>query len=173
MLSEQMKSLKFINCFAAQCTSYKKCSTVNNVKQNQYCQPAALALCLQQGRGWQLSVDSAKEVFIIFNHPGYLKSIHIAVYLPTQGQESEFMDSIAKLNLCIDQLHEEHSEAALYLRGDFNVNENNKARQHLLNHFCQEHCIAEVILGHRTYHHFMGSGQSTRYDQGPDNNIFR
>ena len=97
---------------------------------------------------------------ITFLPPGRIPSIHIAVYLPTQGKESQFVDCIAKLSLCIHQLVEKHPGAAVYLRGDFNVNSNNKPRNILLEYFCRNHNLKAVEVSHPTYHHFLGNGKS-------------
>ena len=100
---------------------------------------------------------------IIFKPPGHALSIQVAVYLPTQGKENEFVNSIAKLSLCLDQLSEQHPEAVFCLRGDFNVNEKNKRRQALLKHLCTEHALKITPFLHRTYHHFLGGGNSDSF----------
>ena len=104
--------------------------------------------------------DSPAYQAVLFRPPGHLKSIHIAVYLPTQGQESYFVDSLAQLSLCIEHLQDQHPEAALYLRGDFNVNENNRNRNTLLKYLCSDHYLKIVPISHKTYHHFTGGGLS-------------
>ena len=83
-------------------------------------------------------VDSTSFLPMVFSPPGHAPSIHIAVYLPTHGQENEFMSELANLSLSIDQLRLQHPEAVCYLRGDFNVSDKNKNRSSLLNHLCQE-----------------------------------
>ena len=100
---------------------------------------------------------------IIFKPPGHALSVQVAVYLPTQGKENEFVNSIAKLSLCLDQLSEQHLEAVFCLRGDFNVNEKNKRRQALLKHLCTEHALKITPFLHRTYHHFLGGGNSDSF----------
>ena len=55
-----------------------------------------------------IPVDSPAFQPMVFKPPGHNLSIHIAVYLPTQGQENEFVDCISKLSLCIDKLQDEH-----------------------------------------------------------------
>ena len=97
---------------------------------------------------------------VLFKPPGQLVSIHVAIYLPTQGQENEFIDCISKLSLCVEQLQEQYPGAALYLRGDFNVNDNNKNRNTLLEHLCSEHLLKSTPISHKTYHHFTGGGLS-------------
>ena len=107
-----------------------------------------------------LAVESSAFLPLLFSPPGHPLSIHIAVYLPTQGKENEFMAEIAKLSSYIDQMYDQYPEALFYLRGDFNVNNNNIQRITLLKHFCQEHELISLHIGHKTYHHFMGGGLS-------------
>ena len=100
---------------------------------------------------------------ILFQPPGCALTIHIAVYLPTLGQESQFLDELAKLSLVMDELSDEHPDAPVYLRGDFNVNQSNPKRNQLLRHFCSEHHLAEVPIPEPTYHHFLGGGKSDSF----------
>ena len=69
-----------------------------------------------------IPVDSSVFLQILFSPPNHPKSIHVAVYLPTQGKEKEFMTELSKLISCVELLGDKHPEALLYLRGDFNVN---------------------------------------------------
>ena len=107
-----------------------------------------------------IPVECSAFLPITFKPPGFTPSIHIAIYLPTQGKESQFVDCIAKLSLCIHKLVEKHPGAALHLRGDFNVNSKNTSRNILLEYFCSEHNLRAVEVDHKTYHHFMGNGKS-------------
>ena len=76
---------------------------------------------------------------IIFHPPGSVLSIHIAIYLPTHGQDNKFLEDITKLSVVIEELNETHPDAPIFLRGDFNVNHKNKKRRDLLDHFCSSH----------------------------------
>ena len=67
-------------------------------------------------------VSSTAFLPIIFSPHGYTPSIHVCVYLPTQGQEQPFIEDIANLADTVETLQQEHPDTALYLRGDFNVN---------------------------------------------------
>ena len=105
-------------------------------------------------------VDSSSFLPIIFSPPGYATTVHICIYLPTQGKENQFLGDMAKLDLCIDKLRDQHPEIQFFLRGDFNVNENNIQRINLLQHFCDAQLLNIVPINHKTYHHFMGNGLS-------------
>ena len=108
-------------------------------------------------------VSSTSFLPIIFHPPGSLKSIHIAVYLPTMGLESKFMEELSKLSITVDELTNANPGAPIYLRGDFNVSKNNQRRTDLLEHFCSENFFLQVELSKPTYHHFLGAGKSDSY----------
>ena len=97
---------------------------------------------------------------VIFKPPGSIASIHIAIYLPTHGQENEYVEELSKLSVVVEELGEAHPEAPIFMRGDFNVNKNNKKRTELFKHFCTIHSFREVRLPKPTYHHFLGGGRS-------------
>ena len=100
---------------------------------------------------------------IIFHPPGLLPTIHITVYLPTAGQDIQFVDELAKLDTAIEELAATHPEASVYLRGDFNASLTNSRRSKLLEHFCSSHGLLEVPLTSPSYHHFTGNGSSDSY----------
>ena len=97
---------------------------------------------------------------LIFHPQGYAVSIHVNVYLPTQGREAEFMEDMSKLSALIEELVDKYTNAALYIRGDFNVNDNNLKRKQLFKYFLETHNLIELHIGHATYHHFVGDGAS-------------
>ena len=107
-----------------------------------------------------VSVDSTSFLPIIFSPPDHSTTIHIAIYLPTQGRDKDFTEDFSKLILCMEQLKEKHPDAWFYLRGDFNVNSSNKTRNCLLDYFCNEKELASTPILHTTYHHFTGEGRS-------------
>ena len=72
---------------------------------------------------------------LIFHPQGFAVSIHVNVYLPTQGREAEFMEDMSKLSALIEELVDKYTNAALYIRGDFNVNDNNLKRKQLFKYF--------------------------------------
>ena len=105
-------------------------------------------------------VSSTAFLPIIFHPPCSPLTIHVGVYLPTLGKESDFYDELSKLSQCIDELADIHDDAPVYLRGDFNVSNKNLKRSDMLNHFCSEHRLSQVPIPHPTYHHFVGNGLS-------------
>jgi hypothetical protein len=48
----------------------------------------------------------------------------------------------------------------MFIRGDFNVNPNNKPRVDILSSFTSRHSISGISTHHPTHHHFMGDGAS-------------
>ena len=97
---------------------------------------------------------------IIFSPPGYPTTIHLSIYLPTAGKDTEFVEDILKIENCIEKLLEKHQDAALYIRGDANVNHNNVTRNNILQRFCDKWNLVRSTVNHPTYHHFMGQGKS-------------
>ena len=95
---------------------------------------------------------------IIYDCPDLVLSIHIVVYLPTAGRDSEFVEELAKLDACIQGIYENHPGATIFLRGDFNVNPNNHSRAYLLDYFISNLGLQSVNIQHPTYHHFLGNG---------------
>ena len=95
---------------------------------------------------------------IIFCAPNLQASIHISLYLPTAGKDAHFLDVLAQLQICIDDLLSKLPDAVLFLRGDCNVNCNNSNRLAVFKHFCNVHNFEQVTINHPTYHHFMGQG---------------
>ena len=65
-------------------------------------------------------VTSSSFLPIIFDPPNLPPTVHVAVYLPTRGKESEFLNELAMLDVCLDELNETYSDAQIYLRWDFN-----------------------------------------------------
>ena len=97
---------------------------------------------------------------VLFQPPGNPLSIHICVYLPTLGKESQFLDELAELSRRIDELTILHPESPIFLRGDFNVNDKIKSRNDLLDYFKDDQRLTEITISHPTYHHFKGNGSS-------------
>ena len=67
---------------------------------------------------------------------------------------------MVKLDTCLRKIVVKHPEAAILIRGDGNVNKKDKVRTTLLSKLCQDWDLAEVNIGHPTYHHFLGDGSS-------------
>ena len=107
-----------------------------------------------------IPVPSTAFLPVIFHPPELVPSIHIAVYLPTMGKEMLFIDELSKLSIAIEDMSAAHPGAPLYLRGDFNVSHTNPKRSTLLKHFCSNHNLHDLHIPHKSYHHFVGNGQS-------------
>ena len=69
---------------------------------------------------------------IILAIPNYMISIHITIYLPTHGKDVEFLADMAELRICLADLCHQFPDAAIYIRGDGNVNLKNRKRVILL-----------------------------------------
>ena len=89
-----------------------------------------------------------------------MATIYIGVYLPTHGRDLEFLHYLTELSHTIEDLQLEFPDSPVYLRGDFNVNTNNRKRNNILNSFLNALDIEEVEQEHTTYHHFLGNGSS-------------
>ena len=102
---------------------------------------------------WQFSVFS----LIFLDSPPFA---HIGVYLPTRGQEHEWVIALAVLSLIVEDIQTAHSGVPIYIRGDANVNPNHPTRPQLLQEFLDCFTLHKMDLGHTTYHHFNGGGTS-------------
>ena len=116
---------------------------------------------------WSRALDPYIEVYsttstaflpIILKVPGLQTSIHVALYLPTQGRDTEFVSELANLHTCLESLLESHNDAVIYVRGDCNVNQNNCTRVALLKQFLEKFSLKLTDINHNTYHHFVGNG---------------
>ena len=92
--------------------------------------------------------------------PGFITMVHIAVYLPTAGKDSEFLTELASLRIYIEKLQHEHPTSAILIYGDCNSSRKNKSRHIIFSKFCSDLNLTRVQLHHDTYHHFMGQGMS-------------
>ena len=104
-----------------------------------------------------LPTSSPSSLPILLSIPGLQTTAHIAIYLPTSGKESEFITALAALEATITMILEEYS-CPIYIRGDCNVNPNNKSRAALFKHFCEKHKLSSLDLQHPSHHHFLGDG---------------
>ena len=98
---------------------------------------------------------------ILFHPPGSALTVHVAVYLPTAGQDALFLDELSKLSDTLDEINAAHPNAPFFLRGDFNVSERNIKRTEIFKYFCQDYNLQEVPIPHPTYHHFVGDTSSS------------
>ena len=102
---------------------------------------------------------------LILKLPGARLSVHIGIYLPTHGKDTQFISELATLKNCIEEIYSQYDNPLIFIRGDGNCNPKNISRFKLLKHSIQEHGLAQVIISHPTYHHFVGNGQ---YDSNID-----
>ena len=116
---------------------------------------------------WKKSLDKHVTVYpvnspsflpIIYSPPCLPVSVHICLYLPTSGRESEFLESLAELSNTIDDITDNYEHCVMFLRGDGNVNPNNLQRAKAFSSFISKHSLFQVTVFHKTYHHFLGGG---------------
>ena len=105
-----------------------------------------------------LKLVSPSFIPILIKLPNYQTSIHVAIYLPTHGKDTEFISALADLGNCLEELYSTYPGAALYIRGDGNVNAKNGNRVILLEHFLRRFSLVKANIPHKTYHHFVGHG---------------
>ena len=102
--------------------------------------------------------ESSSFLPIVLDIPGWKTMIHIATYLPTSGQDSEYHDALASLKVCTEELAAKFPSSALFIRGDCNSSKTNPKRNAVFSNFCNELQLLRVELQHNTYHHFLGQG---------------
>ena len=102
--------------------------------------------------------STSSHTALILAMPGYTVSIHVVIYLPTSGRECDFISELACLKICLTELADQYPGSPLYIRGDCNVNKNNKNRTIIFQQFLDSLCLLRVDIQHNTYHHFTGEG---------------
>ena len=95
---------------------------------------------------------------VIFSPPGSPVSVHVALYLPTSGQEIEFVEQIVLLRNTLFELQDKYPGSLIYLLGDSNVNVNNKSRFKVFCDFLNTFQFVTIPMFPNTYHHFLGDG---------------
>ena len=106
-----------------------------------------------------LTITSSSFLPVLLNIPGFSKSIHIALYLPTAGRNSEFVSALALLDSFLQEAKNTYN-CPIFIRGDANCNPHNQDRYALFNHFCSKHAIHSIDFKHPSHHHFSGAGLS-------------
>ena len=110
-----------------------------------------------------LEPPSSHILPLLLEKPGYQKTIHITIYLPTAGKEVEFMKELSALQNTIDKLCDDYPDSLIFIRGDANASlfprDNNK-RDALFMYFMDENKFANAPINHNTYHHFTNNGMS-------------
>ena len=105
-------------------------------------------------------VDTPAFTPLILKAPETPVSAHIALYLPTQGKDQEFFNEIVNLRICLNDIQQEYPGCLFFLRGDSNVNPNNRKRVTVLRQLMEDFSLKMVNITHKTYHHFKGNGES-------------
>lgn len=95
---------------------------------------------------------------IVLKIPGCQITVHIALYLPTQGRDADFVADLADLRVCLEELRTTYPDCLIFIRGDSNVNQKNKTRVSLFKQFMSDFSLRRVDITHNTYHHFVGDG---------------
>ena len=107
-----------------------------------------------------LPTTSPSVLPILLSIPGLSPSFHIGIYLPTSGRDPEFLMALTALDMVLLSMAETNPGVPVYIRGDANVNPNNKTRNNMFQHFLTRHSLTSLPLHHNTHHHFMGDGAS-------------
>ena len=68
------------------------------------------------------------------------------------------MEEITKLKTFLDDQLDTHPQLLIFLRGDSNVNNNNKDRVKIVGNFLRSLKLVSIPISHKTYHHFLGGG---------------
>ena len=110
-------------------------------------------------------VQSSAFLPLVLKLPDTRISVHVALYLPTHGRDTDFISELASLQNCIEDICNKHKDAVVFIRGDSNCNPKNTNRMQLLAHFIEEFSLTQVPVHHPTYHHFVGDG---KYDSNID-----
>ena len=107
-----------------------------------------------------LPTDSSSILPCRLCMPGCRTSYHFCIYFPTAGQDDKFVELLADLSNFLCDIYEKgDGELPIFIRGDANASSRNASRSTIFNHFLSQHNLHRTILGHNTYHHFIGDGQ--------------
>ena len=91
---------------------------------------------------------SSSATALILQIPGYNVSIHVAIYLPTSGKENDFISDLTHLRISIMEFNEEYPGPIIFIRGDSNVNKNNRSRTLLFKQLLDNLCLLQVHIYH-------------------------
>ena len=107
-----------------------------------------------------IPTPTSSVLALVLDIPNYEKSIHVGIYLPTSGKETEYLEELSNLEICIHELRELYPSYPIFIRGDANANFNHKPRNNIFNHYVDKNNFKRVFLNHTSYHHFTGNGAS-------------
>ena len=103
-----------------------------------------------------INVLSTSFLPIVLTLPGSRPTIHVALYLPTHGQDTEFVSELASLRNCLEDLNTVYNYPSVYIRGDANVNAKSLSRVNIMKSFKTHFNLTDIP--YKTYHHFLGQG---------------
>ena len=106
-----------------------------------------------------IPVTTSAFLPIVLTLPASPPTVHVAIYLPTHGQDTEFVSELASLRNCLDNLNTIYDFPSIYIRGDSNVNAKNTHRVSILKSFLDDYKLVKIEISHKTYHHFVGNGE--------------
>ena len=95
--------------------------------------------------------DSSSFLPIVIEIPGFTTMIHVALYLPTAGKETEFLDELANMKTALGELRAKFPSAAIFLRGDCNASSSNSKRHQIFSTFINDLNLNRVKLHHNSY----------------------
>ena len=93
-----------------------------------------------------IETSSTEYLPMLLTVPGCRLSVHVALYLPTHGKGKEFVSELGSQMICRDSLVNNYSDLCIYLRGDGNVNLENKSRVTLLNSFKEQFSLLSTPI---------------------------
>ena len=117
---------------------------------------------------WQSSLDpfvtviptsSPAVLAVSFTPPNHQISFHVSLYLPTAGQEVQFISALSGLDACLEDIVSNNDDPNIFIRGDANVNPKNTSRVPVFRHLLEKYNLQQIDLKHPTYHHFLGQGE--------------
>ena len=93
-----------------------------------------------------ISTNTTAFLPIVLNKPGLKTSVHISLYLPTHGKETEFVSDLADLRNFLDTMIERFVDPLFYIRGDGNANVNNSVRVTLLTQLMNNYRLVKIVI---------------------------
>ena len=69
-----------------------------------------------------LNPSSPSHLIALFKYPGSVLSVHLTLYMPTQGKDTQFFADFADLRNSMDDINNSQDHPLMYLRGDVNIN---------------------------------------------------
>ena len=101
------------------------CSSLNS--DDKFDQDLALSSCKAHGGTlvlWKrfldpfvtiINVTTSRFLILLLNIPGSPVTIHVSVYLPTSGLDSDFVHELSNLEVILEELFESHPAAVFFI----------------------------------------------------------